>query len=158
MVYKYSWGMKRYPVKAQAAGEYLHEMSEKEGGVTAARVLEVSRAEDALLHPCFEWDDTKAAEAHRLYQARKMIGHLVCTVVKEDPKEEPQKITRAFVSVSPEAKQGVFKPVAEALSDEAEREIVLANARTDAIRFAEKYQALSEFAEVIAAIRRVLSA
>ena len=161
MVYQYKWGNRHYPVPAQDAGEYLHEMSVKEGGVTPARVLDASRAEDALLHPCFEWNDTKAAEAHRLYQARKLIGHLVCTIIREDDgktSNDPVEV-RAFVNTSDEshAERGLFKPVISALSDEDSRRIVLDNAKRDAIHFKDKYATLSEFSEVIRAIDRVVS-
>lgn len=157
MVYQYSWKQERYPVPAQAAGEYLNEISQREGGITAARVLDVSREKDALLHPCFEWEDTKAAEQYRLYQARKLVGNLVCVVVKEKTKDPEPKTTRAFVSVSPPSKEGFFKPVVEALSDTDDRQIVLENAKRDAISFANKYSTLTEFSEVIEAINRVVS-
>lgn len=157
MVYQYSWRAGGYPVSAQEAGEYLNGISEREGGITAARVLDVSRNEDALLHSCFEWDDTVAAEAHRLYQARKLVGNLVCAVVKEETKETAPKTTRAFVSVNPLQKEGFFKPIVAALADENDRQIVLENAKREALQFANKYSGLSEFAEVIEAINRAVS-
>lgn len=157
MVYQYSWKTGYYPVSAQETGEFLNKISEREGGVTAARVLDLSRREDALLHPCFEWDDTKAAESHRLYQARKLVGNLVCAVVKEDPeKEVVAPTTRAFVSVSAPQEKGIFKPTIVAMSDPVDRQIVLDNAKREALSFANKYSGLSEFAEVIEAINRAV--
>ncbi len=41
--------------------------------LTPANVVEESRAEDAPLHECFEWDDSKAANQHREAQARHLI-------------------------------------------------------------------------------------
>lgn len=157
MVYQYSWRAGGYPVSAQEAGEYLNGISEREGGITAARVLDVSRNEDSLLHPCFEWDDSVAAEAHRLYQARKLVGNLVCAVIKENPKDDISKTTRAFVSVSPIAEKGLFKPVAAALADVNDRQIVLENAKREAKSFRDKYSTLSEFAEVFTAIDKVIA-
>ena len=158
MVYQYSWKTGYYPVSAQETGEFLNKVSEKEGGITAARVLELSRREDALLHPCFEWDDTKAAEAHRLYQARKLVGNLVCAVVKENPeKAVATPATRAFVSVSAPQKEGYFKPTIVAMSDPNDRQMVLENAKREAIAFANKYSGLAEFAEVIQAINKAVA-
>lgn len=160
MVYQYKWGNKSYPVPAQKAGEYLHKMDEEMGGVTPARVLDASRAEGALLHRCFEWDDSKAAEAHRLYQARKLIGNLVCTVYKEEDTSRKEAIeVRAFVNTAAEAhaERGVFKPVISALSDEDSRRIVLENAKRDLVHFRDKYSSLSELSDVIEAINRVVA-
>lgn len=38
-------------------------------------VLDAARDPSSPLHPKFEWDDTVAAEAHRLEQARQLIAH-----------------------------------------------------------------------------------
>ena len=157
MVYQFKWRATHYKIPAQEAGEYLERMSEEENGITPARVLEVSRSEDALLHPCFEWDDTKAAEAHRLNQARLLIGNLIRVTVKESEDEdisiEPQRI-RAFVNVSNEAhaERGRFKPIITALSEGGSRRMVLENARRDALLFREKYARMEEFSEVLKAI------
>ena len=158
MVYQYKWRATHYKVSAQEAGEYLHEMSERENGITPKMVLDVSRDEDALLHPCFEWDDAKAAEAHRINQARRLIGNLVCTVVTTDKGnevEEPQ-VVRAFVNTADEshAEVGRFKPIVTALTDD--RMNVLNNAKKDAEHFKAKYSGLVEFSIVIDAIDKVL--
>ena len=147
MVYKYR--ATQYKVPAQVAGEYLNKLGES-GDLTAKRLLEESRPKKALLHECFEWDDTKAAEAHRIYQARHFIANIVITEVDE----KPVQITRAFVSVSEasHAERAVFKPVITALSDENSREIVLANAIRELQMFKDKYGALTELTAVIDAI------
>ena len=97
MVYKFEWKNKRFPVPAQQAGEYLQEICEHEKAVTAERLLELSRAEDALLHKCFEWDDTKAAEKYRLKQSGEIIRNLVAVKISSRTVEP----VRAFVSVTP---------------------------------------------------------
>ena len=62
MIYKYK--ATQYKVPAQKAGEYLEKLNAKEGGLTAERLLDVSRPKRALLHDCFDWDDTRAAEKY----------------------------------------------------------------------------------------------
>ena len=147
MVYQYK--ATHYKVPAQVAGEYLHELEEN-GGLTAMRLLEKSRPEDALLHGCFEWDDTKAAEAHRLFQARYFIGNIVITQIDD----KPVQMTRAFVNISDasHAETACYKPVRVALSDADSREIVLSNALRELMRFKEKYGSLTELTEIIDAI------
>lgn len=39
----------------------------------ASTVVEEATPEDSVLHPLFEWNDSKAAHQHRLSQARKLI-------------------------------------------------------------------------------------
>ena len=155
MVYKFEWKNKTYPVSAQEAGEYLHSICEQENQVTAERVLELSRDQDAILHPCFEWDDTKAAEKFRLTQARQIISSIV-TVIEEDGSEEP---VRAFVSVSSteHSEKGIFKPVITALSNAEDREIVIKNALRDFQILEEKYHHLQELSKVFNAINELIN-
>jgi len=46
------------------------------GRFTADEIVKAARNEDSPLHEYFEWDDGKAAHAHRLYQARGLIRRL----------------------------------------------------------------------------------
>ena len=61
----YFW-KRKLPVSAQMAGEYLEELEKKHSALTPEIVLEESREENAVLHKCFEWDDTKATEGYEL--------------------------------------------------------------------------------------------
>lgn len=150
MVYKYK--ATHYKIPAQVAGEYLHELDEN-GGLTAKRLLEESRPKNALLHGCFEWDNSKAAEAHRLWQARYFIANIIITHTDDDPVIP----TRAFVNVSDatHAERAIYKPIITALSDDDNREAVLANALRELQMFKDKYGALMELAKVIDAIDEV---
>ena len=60
-------------VNADVAGNELARLTKKHGALTPDVVVEDARPEDAALHPVFEWDDFKAAEAHRRQQARTLI-------------------------------------------------------------------------------------
>lgn len=169
MVYnhnEYRWRHgSHYPVKAQAAGEFLNEMSEHEGGLTSKRVLDVSRAEDALLHPCFEWDDGIAAEAYREGQATKLIGNLVTVHVEKTETDDTPKTVhiRAFADTRDRTQgtgslfqKGLYKPLQVAIKDEADRTAILANAKRDAIAFCDKYEMLTEFAHAVSELRAVV--
>ena len=149
MVYKYKWKATQYPVPAQQAGEYIQEISERENGITAERLLELSMDKDALMHKCFEWNDTKAAEKYRLSQAGQMIRTLVAVQVNDEPVEEQ----RVFVSVTQtaHAERGIYKPIVTAMSSENEKKIVLENALRDWQIFKGKYSKLSELASAIRA-------
>jgi hypothetical protein len=53
---------------------------ERSGKLTAEQVVEAASDRDSLLHDSFEWDDTKAAHAHRIETARTLIRSLRFTV------------------------------------------------------------------------------
>ena len=57
--------------KIQAA---LQEIAANNDGILRPEiVVEAARAKTSPLHSSFEWDNTRAAEAHRLWQARQLI-------------------------------------------------------------------------------------
>lgn len=155
MVYQYAWRVNKYPVDAQAAGEYIEGMHKEHGVVTAQRLLAASRDTAALLHPCFEWSDTVAAESYRLEQARHLIGDLVSVKVTE-AENAPSKPVRAFVSVSPGVSMvAQYVPIQDAMSDARTRKTVLDNALTELRTFQRKYEALEELHGVFEAINKL---
>lgn len=154
MVYQWKWSL---PVPAQAAGERLEQLEQEHGKVTPRIVLDDSRAEDALLHPCFEWDDAAAAELYREEQARFLIRNLTVRVEQEEQPAQPaqpaQKV-RAFVSVT-QADERAFVGIQRALSEADARSQVLLEAKRAMQSFREKYRGLVELTGVIAAIEAV---
>lgn len=52
--------------------------------ITPERVVKAAENRRSPLHACFEWDNTKAAAAYRLEQARTLIRSVEVTVVVED--------------------------------------------------------------------------
>jgi hypothetical protein len=147
----YDW-KRNMPVKAQAAGEYLEQLEKAHGEITPKLVLDASRSEDALLHPCFEWDDGVAAEKYRETQAGFLIRNLVVKVERDKatPQAAPQSV-RAFVDVSV-GETGSFITVATAMRVEETRARVLDNALRELQAFQQKYKGLSELADVFSAI------
>ena len=55
-------------------------LQNERGELTATAVVEAARDPESVLHGHFEWDDTKAAEAHRLDQARSLIRSVTVQV------------------------------------------------------------------------------
>ena len=147
----YSWKFGQ-PVPAQVAGEYLEKLEQENGALTPELVLNESRDEKAVLHPCFEWDDGKAAESYRLYQARKIISNI--TVKIETSANETSTPVRAFVSISDSAKKetGNFVSIGVAMNDEVMRAQVLKNALYELQTFKRKYAAYSELQNIFNAI------
>lgn len=139
----YQWKTPIYNVDAQKAGEYLETFDE----VTPENILEKSRPNDALLHGCFDWNDTSAAEKYRLSQASCLIRNLSVTYYEENT-EEP-KTVRAYHSVNAENKKADFRSIKVVLSDEAMKQQVLDNAIAELERFRRKYEGILAFDEIL---------
>lgn len=149
----YSWKFKQ-PVSAQIAGEFLEKLESDNGSLTPELVLENSRDENAVLHPCFEWNNSAAAELYRLQQASLIIR----TIVRVDFSPNTNTVTtpktlpvRAFVNVSPE-KKGKFVNVGVAFENPTYRDCVLKAALMELRNFQNKYSQYQELSDVINAI------
>lgn len=134
------------PVDAQSAGEELDRIYQKHGNLIPSNVVEESRDETSVLHPCFEWNDAAAAEKYRETQAGLILRNI--TVVSESVgNEEP---VRAFVSV-----QKSYQPIEIVLSDQEKTEELLKNALKELTSFRAKYNTLSMLKPVFDAIEKV---
>lgn len=148
---EYDWKI-QMPVQAQIAGEELEKIETENGNLTAELVLENSRDENAVLHPCFEWNDSIAAENYRLVQAGNIIRNITVKVTTTADDNQPKEICiRSFVNVS-EEKQGKYIAIQTALSQEKYRERVLKNALNELRMFRNKYSVYTELTNVCKAI------
>jgi len=97
---KYKWvrqvdGMPHVP--AQLVGAELAKLEIRKKGVLVPKdVVSAAKPEGSKLHQCFQWNNKKAAEAHRLNQASEILRKI--TVEYSDTKGEKQTI-RAFVNI-----------------------------------------------------------
>jgi hypothetical protein len=72
--YQFRRGQSIAGTSAEVVGAELEDIRLRNGGKLKPHdVVDAARYEDSPLHPAFEWDDSKAAEAHRLWQARTLI-------------------------------------------------------------------------------------
>ena len=142
----------RFPIGAQVAAERLNIIKQAAGGITPSAVVDDARGDNSPLHPCFEWDDPKAAEGFRLAQARKLIGSIVVVEVGENP---VNKETRAFVHTS--ISEPRYEPIEVAMSRPDIRAEVLARARGEIANWKARYAAYSEFARLHATIDELLA-
>ena len=90
-------------------GELIHVQS-LYGTITPTHVVDYAEAKDSPLHRYFEWNDKKAADQHRLQQARQLIA----SVTVERQKEKPE--LRAFVNVT-KGGERQYLPILEVLDD-----------------------------------------
>ena len=152
----YRWGdhASTHKVDADVAGKVMEELADGPG-LTAQNLVNISRPEDAPLHPCFEWNDGIAAEHYREWQARKIIGAI--EIVREDaPKSEPTAI-RAFHALRMEETEG-YEHIENIMSDEEKRERLFELAKRDMSIFKEKYRDLQKLSKVFDAMDEVIGA
>jgi hypothetical protein len=137
----------RFPVGATIAAERLTRIKKQNGEITPRAVVDDASSPKSPLHPCFEWNDDKAADAHRLWQARKLIGSIVVAEVNDKP---VQHETRAFVHVTADSPR--YEPIDVAMRSEPMREEIIGRAWQEIKMWRARYAAYQEFAEIIDAI------
>lgn len=130
----------------------LKSIAEWNGGLLMpAHVVDHARAPESPLHSWFEWDDSKAAEDHRLWQARQLIR----VTVQMIPTKNGNKEANVFVSLVADRTDGGYRQTVHVLSDKALRGQLLHDALEELNRMESKYQELKELAAVFSAARRV---
>lgn len=115
-------------------------------------VLEAARPASSPLHKYFDWDDTSAAEAWRLAQARSMIREVHVIIQHED---KPEIRTRAIVSVVKSSGRSL-EGIETAMGDEEYQQQLLTKALQELNIFRRKYAHLNALAGVLAEADRVL--
>jgi hypothetical protein len=137
---------------AQSVADILETIRQPGQGAKARELLDASRPPDSPTHGLFEWDDSLAAEKHRLERAHQLIRQ-VEIIIQRDPMDSPRRV-RAFVSM-PSSSGRSYVPTVEVLSDERLREQLLMLAKAELAAFQAKYAALEELSLVFAAIQEV---
>lgn len=121
-----------------------------DGVLVPAEVVEYAKDENTALHDRFEWDDTAAAIAYRIEQAR----HLIRVVVLQ-----AHENVRQYVSLTVDRKDpagGGYRRIDDVLLRKDWRELMLDEARREFEFFEMKYQALVELAPLFKVAKRVL--
>lgn len=132
----------------------LKRIAKKAGGILKPEeVVDAARPETSPLHSSFTWDDTEAAEAFRVWQARVLIS----TTVKYINLGGKQTAVRVFVSLTPDRQEesGGYRITAAVLSNSEMRAQMLADALEELRRFELKYSQLKELAQVFSASKKV---
>ena len=153
--YEFSDGARFQPGASDNAGEvgaHLdHLRQHYKGELTPKDVVDDARNPNSPLHSFFDWNDTSAAEQHRLHQARGLIRSVVAIFVDD---EKPAQRTKAFIHI-PEPGAPHYRSAPDAMSSKKTREMVLQRAWRDWQAFRAKYKHLAEFAALFEAAGEV---
>lgn len=153
MIYKFREGYS-LPVKAQVVGDRIAVLQKEKGERPGAHdVVEDARPEDSPLHPCFEWDDSEAAEKWRMAQARRLLASFEEVVIDERGIEHRHP---ACVSVSVGREPSAYMNTRMAMSQPDTSAIVIAEAKAALAGWSRRYRHLvkiaKEFGPVLEAI------
>lgn len=134
----------------QRAVEALRKIAAAHGGsLRAPDVVEAARPASHPLHGRFEWDDTKAAHQHRLWQARHLI-RMVFEVVEGTETEAP-----VFYSLTTDRAAETYRPLATILTDDDLYVQLLADAVAELKAMQARYRMLKELRPVFLAANRI---
>lgn len=135
-------------IRDQIARE-LEEIAVRNANVLSPHdVVAFARDPATALHAQFEWDDSAAAQAYRLEQARHIIR---VTVTIEAPEHDPPR--RVFVSLmNDRTPDGGYRLLRDVLSDAEMRAQLLVEAFNTMRAWRRRYTHLHELAKVFATI------
>lgn len=124
-----------FQADAQKVCDELRELGEE---FTPEDIITAAENEETELHKCFEWDDTKAANKYRLYQARVLTSQLIFK--KETSDEKPIAPVRIYNRTD----GGGYKVPERTFKVQEEYEALLQRALAELRAFKLKYAALQE--------------
>ena len=125
----------------------LEAIRKRHGGVLDPKhVVHFAADEETALHGCFTWDDTKAAQEHRLWQARELIRTVVHMTHLHS------EAVNMYVSLTGDRKAGGYRFIGDVLTAAKMRAMLLADALAEFERIQKTYHQLTELADVFSAI------
>lgn len=154
-----------YPVSAKVVGSTLTAIYKKHGSLTPQQVVEEAKDKKHPLHPCFEWNNTKAAMDWRLHQARNLIASVQ---IKFQRRNRILPV-RAFVNIQRtragelstnlrnKGGSSGYVTINEVMSDVSLRNYSLQMALMELERWHEKYKNLREVAKLWSGIKNTVS-
>lgn len=144
----YQWNLPGlYSVSAQDAGQELERIYDERGKLDPPDIVEESRPDGAVLHPCFEWRDEVAAEKYREEQARHICR---CIVRVEERENKEPLVCRAVLNV-----QGSYHPISVIVRENDKYNELLQSAKRELASFRKKFAVLSDRGELKAVFEAI---
>ena len=129
--------------------EEIHKRN-PDGVLLPEDIVKFARNKNTALHSRFEWDNNKAAESYRIWQARTILNVYV-TVRKVS--QSPQKV---FVSLKSDRRAGGgYRKLKAVLRNKAARAELLSQAIQELRTWCERYDCLEELTPVINVYREL---
>ena len=154
---KYRWTRSTMGgLRAEIVGRELEDIQKRKGALTPDIVLKDASRKTSKIHSCFEWDNTKAAHAFRLNQARYMLRSIEVVIETDDDKDETRTIElRAFQNVENEDGDKVYVTLNQARENDDYWQQVKDSAIAEIKSWQKKYKTIKEFEVIFDAIAQV---
>lgn len=115
------------------------------GHVKASELVESARPKSSPIHDAFLWDDKKAGQEYRLWQARQWIRRV--EIIIED---RPEQVVHVPLITINGSNEGVYKPISVVISNPKEYSACLSEALR---RLASARRAIDDLEEASRAAR-----
>jgi hypothetical protein len=136
-------------LSAQELGEELDRIRISLGGaITPTNVVEASKPSDAILHPHFEWNNTKASHLYREHQARNLLNIVVIVHKTKRGTGEAQ----AFVNIIGDDSERSYQAIADVMATTEGRETIIQRYLERLVRMQREFRNIREFAQIVNAI------
>lgn len=156
IVYAWKSGSQLGHLDAAKCFKELNKLKDRHGGdFSAAEVVEAARSPQSAMHSGFEWDDTKAAVQHRLFQASKLQRSLVVLDRSQDNPEPVRafnikRVEQGVATGAAAAKR--FSTTEEVMKDPDARAALIANTLRQLVELRNRFRQLQELAIVWRAV------
>jgi len=162
--------MMREKISAKVVAECLEEIRlGHDGKLRPPDVVDAARPEDYPIHPHFEWNDSVAAEEHRLWQARQLIRSVRVEIqekevaqyynVRIEPREDSYYVPAEVIVEQPDQFQKALEQLLEKLEGAkrslAELEHIAKNTGSHSDRLALIALAAQAFAAAASAVQAI---
>lgn len=155
-VYAWRKGFPAPSIEAQVFGEIKEKIEATKGDVVLAEdILDAARDPSSPIRAALEWDDSKAAHAHRLDQARDLLGGL--HIVRVVTESQPNISTKAMFVVNHAGQRG-YVSEHRIIGDRELKKQVIASARRELECFIRKYSSVLAMGTFIPRLQDVVGA
>ena len=111
------------------------------------QLVDAARPADSPIHRFFEWNNAKAAEAHRVQQARLYINH-IDVIVLTDEGEKPKKAFHSVIVNRGESSSRGYCSLETIVENEDLTAQVVARALRQANYWSDQYKEFSSYPEL----------
>jgi hypothetical protein len=153
--YRATYGAPFNKKKAQIYGECLKKIEERNNRtIDPIDVVNEARKRNNPLHSFFDWDDTKAAEKYRLWQARNLINHITVEITYDHKKKDVKSWFSINETPNQKKLNKVYISVERAMEEPELRKQVLVGAIEEADDWRERYIQYKELSLVFNSIKK----
>jgi len=97
---------------------------------TPANIVAAAKNKKSIMHNCFTWEETKAAEAWRLFEAKAFVNHLVVSYSVLTEKNENAEVTVNVYTSIPKEEGRQYVRTSDGIDNEVLKEMILSEVRS----------------------------